>query len=154
MELPLSIKNTAALISSGKLCPYCEKESEFVDSAAVYGTSYGMIYICRPCQAWVGVHEGTDQALGRLADYELRQLKILAHRWFDPIAIEGLINEFYTVYIAGITTRQKAYHWLASELSIQPAYCHIGMFDVEECKQVIAVCQPIVERYENSGDII
>ena len=31
-----------------------------------------MIYICKPCDAYVGVHKGTDKALGRLANKELR----------------------------------------------------------------------------------
>jgi hypothetical protein len=55
-------------------CPYCGQPAIYVDSAAVYRIgSYGMIYLCRPCQAWVGVHPGTDQPLGRLANAELRR---------------------------------------------------------------------------------
>lgn len=54
---------------TGHICPYCGCFAEFVDSSCVYnGKSYGMIYLCRPCVAWVGVHKGTDNALGRLAN--------------------------------------------------------------------------------------
>jgi len=140
-------------VLSGQVCPYCNGSTEYVDSAAVYDKSYGMIYLCRACNAWVGVHAGTDKALGRLAKAELRQLKMLAHRCFDPIAVEGLINDFYHLHIPGMNTREKAYWWLAGEMGIKPEYCHIGMFDEEECKRVIAICQPIVESFEGTGDI-
>ena len=44
------------LILSGKICPYCGKESELIDSTEIYnGKSYGKMYICRPCDAYVGV---------------------------------------------------------------------------------------------------
>ena len=62
-------------IYSGKLCPYCKKETEYKDSSIIYGKSYGMVYICSTCDAYVGVHKGTDKALGRLADKKLRELK-------------------------------------------------------------------------------
>ena len=58
------------------ICDYCGKPAQFVDSASVYhGHSYGMVYYCPDCQAWVGVHKGTDRPLGRLADAELRRWK-------------------------------------------------------------------------------
>lgn len=74
-------------ILAGKMCPYCGAETEFVDSKEVYGTgmSYGMVYLCRPCAAYVGVHRGTNKALGRLANVELRRLKMEAHKVFDPL---------------------------------------------------------------------
>jgi len=153
MNINPAVQTVADPVLSGKVCPYCNGNTEFTDSAAVYGTIHGMIYLCRPCQAWVGVHKGTDQALGRLANAELRELKMLAHRWFDPIAVEGLINDFYNVYVSGMSTRAKAYHWLAGQMGIKVEYCHIGMFDTDQCKQVIAICQPIVESFEGTGDI-
>lgn len=60
-------------IFKGKVCPYCKEQTEYVDSACIYGKSYGMIYLCRKCDAYVGVHKGTNKALGRLANKELRQ---------------------------------------------------------------------------------
>ena len=132
-------------IYSGQVCPYCGKATEFVDSKEVYTVNFGMIYLCRDCQAWVGVHEGTNKALGRLANAELREWKMLAHKWFDPIAIDGLINQIYPVFITGMSTREKAYLWLSKEMGIKKQFCHIGMFDVEECKQVVSICQPLAE---------
>ena len=78
-------------ILTGLICPYCGGETAYIDSCRVYGRSYGMMYICRPCDAWVGVHKGTDKALGRLANKELREAKKEAHFWFDKIAKTNLI---------------------------------------------------------------
>ena len=54
-------------------CDYCGRETEYVDSKVIYGKSYGKIYLCRNCMAYVGVHKGTDKPLGRLANAELRR---------------------------------------------------------------------------------
>ena len=62
-------------IIHGKVCPYCRGKSEYVDSSVIYGKSYGMIYLCRTCDAYCGVHRSTDRALGRLANKELRFCK-------------------------------------------------------------------------------
>ncbi|MFB5268120.1 zinc-finger-containing protein [Paenibacillus enshidis] len=35
--------------------------------------------------AYVGVHDGTDIPLGRLANRELRELKKQCHALFDPV---------------------------------------------------------------------
>lgn len=84
------------LIMAGKICPYCGQPTEYVDSAAVYhGISYGMIYLCRKCDAYVGVHRGTDKALGRLANRSLREWKKRAHYYFDPISRTPLINRMW-----------------------------------------------------------
>ena len=73
------------LIMAGKICPYCGQPTEYVDSAAVYhGISYGMIYLCRKCDAYVGVHRGTDKALGRLANRSLREWKKTGSLLFRP----------------------------------------------------------------------
>ena len=140
-------------VLAGLVCPYCNNNTEYVNSSAVNTANTGMIYLCRPCKAWVGVHKGTGQALGRVAKAGLRELKMLAHRWFDPIAVEGLINDFYSTNITGMNNREKAYYWLSEQLGIKRDYCHIGMFDEDDCKRVIALCQPIVESFEGSGDI-
>jgi len=44
-----------------------------------------MIYLCRSCDAYVGVHKGTDKPKGRLANAELREYKKKAHSAFDPL---------------------------------------------------------------------
>lgn len=132
-------------IFTGKICPYCGKPTEFVDSSVIYGRSYGMIYLCRDCRAYVGVHKGTDQALGRLANAELREAKKEAHFYFNQIAKTDLINKIWEKYIPNISNRNKAYLWLSIQLGIPHKICHIGMFDVENCKRVVELCKPIIE---------
>ena len=69
-------------------CPYCQKPAVLEDSAVVYRwRSYGMIWRCAPCDAYVGTHKNSRQhaPLGRLANKELREWKKAAHRAFDPV---------------------------------------------------------------------
>jgi hypothetical protein len=96
----------------------------------VYGTSYGMIYLCRPCSAWTGTHKPEPKkALGRLANSELREWKKKAHAAFDPLWKSNYMN------------RHEAYAWLSKQLNIPAEYCHIGMFGVETCKALVIVCK-------------
>lgn len=110
-------------------CPYCGQQAEYVDSAEIYGRSYGMVYLCRPCDAYVGVHEGTDQPLGRLANRELRRWRNRAHAMFDPLWQRGRYRR----------RRNDAYEWLAGKMGLTKEETHIAMFDVEQCKQVIQI---------------
>jgi len=115
-------------------CPYCNQASILVDSAEVYhGRSYGPIYLCRPCKAYVGVHKATNEPLGRLANADLRRLKMRAHEAFDPIWKSGRMK------------RKEAYSWLSSALCIDVNDCHIGMFNEEACEQVVRVCERFVK---------
>ena len=108
------------------ICPYCLKPAVLEDSAVVYnGRSYGMIWRCAPCDAYVGTHKGSadHRPLGRLVDALLRKWKIKAHEALDPL------------WIGGAMTRRRAYE-RAAELMGLPEI-HIGEFDVEQCKRLI-----------------
>ena len=90
-----------------------------------------MVWICSDwpkCDAYVGCQKGTDRPLGRLANPELRFWKKKAHDTFDKLWKHGEMN------------RTNAYAWLSRELAITPDKCHIGMFDVDQCK---AVCEAV-----------
>jgi len=115
--------------------------SEFVDSIEVYGKSYGMIYLCRPCKAWVGVHKDTNEALGRLANAELREAKKEAHFYFDKLWSYKIKQG-----IKKGTARSKAYAWLSEEMAVPITETHIGYFDLHMCKKVVNLCKPIVEK--------
>lgn len=119
-------------IFTGKVCPYCGKATEFVDSKEVYAKSYGNIYLCRDCNAWVGVHKGTDRALGRVANQELRNLKTEAHNLFD--------RQWKQLTVFGFSlgkARRLCYSWLATQFNFPVEWTHIGMFDEEQCRKVI-----------------
>lgn len=121
-------------------------------SAYVYrGQDYGPIVICIPCDAYVGCHRGTFHPLGRLANKELRALKIRAHQTFDylwrPIHASGE-SPTQQAKKLGAIARSRAYQWLAAQLGIPAAECHIGMFDPDRCLaaiEVIAKQQPTAQ---------
>ena len=109
-------------------CPYCQKRAKLADSACVYnGVSYGMIWLCVPCDAYVGTHKNSkDHApLGRLANKELREWKKKAHAAFDPLWKSKRMK------------RTDAYRLMRERLGMTPDQAHIGKFDVSECKRLI-----------------
>lgn len=106
-------------------CDYCGADVIYTSNAEVYGKEYGngRCYKCTVCDAYVGVHTGTNIPLGRLADRELRKLKKECHALFDQVWKGGCIN------------RSKAYAQLAKRLEIPVSDCHFGWFDKETlCK--------------------
>ena len=89
------------------ICDYCGTPADFVDSSVVYhGHSFGMIYLCPRCGAYVGVHKGSDKPLGRLANSELRNWKKAAHAAFDPLWKYGPYRG----------RRNEAYRWLSEKM--------------------------------------
>ena len=112
-------------IMEGKICPYCGNETLYIDSKDIYNKSYGMIYSCKPCKAYCGVHKGTDRSLGRIANKELRELKIEAHKYFDAI------------WKRKQEKRSFMYARLSEYLGIPKEYTHIGMFSPKTCIRVI-----------------
>jgi len=112
-------------------CAYCGGEVIFTSNAAVYGREYGngRCYKCQGCDAYVGVHSGTVIPLGRLADKELRTLKIMCHKLFDP-AWKGPAKHI---------RRDVAYERLAACLGISVSQCHFGWFDKPVLMQCIEI---------------
>lgn len=115
------------------LCPYCNNPTSLVSAGVIYphrpDLAASVFYNCAPCKAYVGCHKGTNKPLGRLANRELRTAKLKAHLAFDPIWKDNQL------------TRKEAYKWLATQLNITNEQCHIGMFDVEQCNQVLEACK-------------
>ncbi len=117
------------LVFTGKTCPYCGKPTELIDSAEIYGgSSYGPIYICRDCGAYVGCYKGTTTALGRLADEKLRLAKRRAHHYLDQLWKTP-------------KQRLEVYEWLSDELHIPQARTHVGMSDEEQCNRIADLCR-------------
>lgn len=123
------------------ICPYCEAEAELIkDSSSVYQKDYGPLWICRPCDAWVGCHPGTTKPLGRLANKELRTAKVAAHNAFDPLWMRKIKEQGWKRHSA----RSMGYKWLASKMGIRSEDCHIGMFNIEQCREVVTICKKYV----------
>ena len=112
------------------ICPYCGEKSVKTTGAKIYphrkDLKHLTLYHCAPCDAYVGTHKGSVKPLGRLANKELRAAKSAAHRAFDEIWKQRHLS------------RSAAYATLAKYVSLTPKNCHIGMFDIEQCYQVVA----------------
>lgn len=123
---------------NGAYCIYCMGETDLVDSIEVYQQSHGLIYICRNCRAWVGVHGGAlgDQSLGTVAKKALRDLRHEAHYWFDPLWRKR-VEQGAKVKAA----RGAGYAWLANLLGIESVQSHIGYFNDAQCIAVIEECK-------------
>lgn len=147
--------DTEEAIRRGQLCPYCGKDTVYhKTSDMVYRQDYGPIWMCAPCQAWVGVHHAGRRALGRVANAELRFWKKMAHDAFDPLWKRKV--QYGIRKDAGLSQgrnykqfknacRNAAYAWLTKAMELPPEHAHIGMFTVEQCKKVIALCEPFLQ---------
>lgn len=126
------------------ICNYCGDSAQFLaTSEQVYdGRNFGPVWACLKCEAWVGVHPGTKKPLGRLANSDLRQAKRRAHSVFDPLwmhAREAYDDKVHSRRLVIRIARSRAYLWLAEQLGIPVEDCHIGMFDVAQCRRVVEV---------------
>jgi hypothetical protein len=109
-------------------CPYCNKKAEWVENKEVYGRNIGksyMIYLCRDCGAYVGCHKNTRNALGSMANKELRDLRSRVHDMIDSywVGRRGK-REWRTKVYNGLSK------WWGSEF-------HVGWLREEDCKYVI-----------------
>lgn len=119
-------------ISRIVICDYCGKPAKLVSGKTIYpqrpDLANHLFWACDPCRAHIGCHRDSEAVpLGRLANTELRGAKRVAHAAFDPLWQSGKMK------------RVEAYEWLAEKLNIPFSKCHIGMFDVETCRRVVAV---------------
>ena len=122
-------------MSGNPICPYCGDVSTLVKGDVVYPKHphlhHKYFYLCSPCNAYVGCHPNTTVPLGRLANAELRRYKLLSHNAFDKL------------WKSGTYTRSNAYKLLGEKMGLVASECHIGMFTIQQCKQVIAICIPM-----------
>ena len=118
------------------ICRYCGGIIKLVPAKAVYGESTGRLgmtgeylYQCQNCNARVGCHKGTTRALGNVANEVLRLKRMETHRVFDVL------------WKRRHMTRTGAYRWLAAELHLSEGRAHIGGFEMDQCQQVIDLCE-------------
>lgn len=113
-------------------CPYCSGSVELVRNDTIYGRAYGdwpYAYLCRACDAFVGLHPETDLPLGTLANRELREARKRSKSLWQAITRMKQLN------------RNDAYRWLAERMGIAKQDCHFGHFDLERCQKAFTVCQ-------------
>lgn len=116
------------------ICDYCNTASRLAKGDEIYPHRPDLyratFWLCDTCGAYVGCHKNGsgDKPLGRLANAALRAAKRNAHASFDPIWRDGEMS------------RGQAYRWLSEQMNVAVDECHIGMFDIAQCMQVVRVC--------------
>lgn len=81
----------------------------------------GFVYYCTNCYAWVGTSpKNPTEALGELANKEMRGKRVELHRWFDKLWKNHTEREMY-------------YDKLAAALG--KSECHFSQMTMEELKK-------------------
>ena len=118
-------------------CPFCNSRVSLIDSAKVFGCSYGFIYLCDAypdCDARVKCHPKTIIPMGTLANKELRRWRSLVHRKFDPLWQSGVFS-----------SRQIAYKWLSKAMKLPLERTHVAMFDIRQCQMACSVIESFIK---------
>ncbi|MFR5631453.1 MAG: zinc-finger-containing protein [Monoglobales bacterium] len=128
------------------ICPYCGRRSVLRPAEYVYGEDTidrgSMLFVCSgypSCKAYVGVHEGTRKPKGILADSELRNKRIRAHRALDAVVKTGRMS------------KDGVYIWLSSRLNIPYKQTHIGYFSDYLCDQTIKECEGVLANWRTGS---
>ena len=111
-------------------CPHCGGPVKIVKNSTIYGRDYGdwpWAYLCKPCDAYVGMHPYTNIPLGTLAKKAVRDARNYTKTEFNALWL-------YAKDRRG--ERTKAYEWLANQLGMTTAECHFGLFDEAMCERV------------------
>lgn len=125
-------------------CPHCGAVAIIRPASEIYDDPRRKdeLYVCKnypACKSYVGMHAGTRIPLGTLANGDLRNLRIKAHRRFDRI------------WQSGIMSRNAAYHWMADSFGLTADDAHIGKFGEYRCQQLIEQCDRILARNQKAA---
>jgi hypothetical protein len=120
-------------VLSGKICPYCNCETQKVTDKEIYGlqSNYNKSFIqcIQNSDHYVGTFSN-GKSLGRLADSELRKLKRDGHAVFDKL---------WQGEEATFNARDHAYIWLSRKMRLSMDLTHFAMFNNEQCIQSIQI---------------
>lgn len=115
------------VIAGVKLTEYdiacAECGSPMVLRASKYGPFYGCLEYPK-CLAAHGCHRN-GAPLGTPATKEVKEARMRAHAWFDPL------------WETGAMSRSEAYRWMQTALGLSKDDAHIGSFDLETCNRLI-----------------
>lgn len=125
-------------------CPYCGSPAILREGNYVYGEDSiaEKLYVCQrypDCDAYVGVFKDNRTPKGTLANSELRNKRIRAHRAFDEI------------WKSGIMSRGQAYQWMQHKFGLSKDQAHIGYFSDYLCLQLIEACNEVLENTKERG---
>lgn len=112
-------------------CDNCgSSKVRYTSNSEVYGKEYGNggCYLCDDCKAYVGVHDTKNKLpLGRLANKELRELKMKCHSLFDPLWKNTKFK------------RTDCYGYLANKLGLHLRETHFGWFNKEYLEKALMI---------------
>lgn len=119
-------------------CGYCGAKASLAragDRTYPYGEDFGPVWICEPCQAWIGVRGRSKNhtPLGRLANAALRDAKNRLHRSMEPLVSAKMRRDGVSVFEA----RGKAVKWLATSLGFELNSGSIHELSLEQCERAI-----------------
>ena len=115
-------------------CPYCRAKATLHPASYVYGDAAkteNLLYVCDRypvCDSYVAAHIRTKQPMGTLANGDLRNKRIQAHKAFD------------WMWKSGLMSKKQAYKWMQGKLGLSDAQAHIAKFSDYMCDRLIAVC--------------
>lgn len=115
-------------------CPYCGAMAVKRPATYIFGdkaNTYEYYYVCShfpSCNTYVAAHEKTGLPMGTLANGDLRNWRIRAHKALDKIWQNGYM------------TKDQAYKWLQAKLDLPESETHIAKFGEYRCKQTITLC--------------
>lgn len=115
-------------------CPYCGAHAVLRSSKAVYqgkAKPGRHLFVCARyplCDSYVGAHEGTLLPMGTLANGDLRNKRIQAHRAFNRLWESGTMKKW------------QAYRWMQAKFGLCSQQAHIAMFSEYMCDQLITEC--------------
>lgn len=114
-------------------CNLCNGEVILISNSKIYGKEYGSgkCYYCTKCGAYVGTHKPRPkEALGLLANKEMREMKMKCHELFDLKWKNEPTSKKRHI------ARKQAYKELADSLHISINECHFGYFDLNMLNKV------------------
>ncbi|MDX7766138.1 zinc-finger-containing protein [Aeromonas caviae] len=137
-------RNTAYSHFHPKDCRFCGSPLELVSKQVVYPAAPAktMIYRCNrdACDSYISCREGTDIAIGSVANRDTRLARREAHASINTLIDSGRMN------------KHEAYAWMQHLLSLPYTRRGIGWLDEHECKVVVREVREILRRsrYEAS----
>lgn len=117
-------------------CPYCGAQAVLRPAAAVFGAKNhdpgAYLYVCARyprCDAYVAAHRKSHYPMGTLANGDLRNKRIQAHRAFNRLWESGQMEKW------------QAYKWMQAKFGLRSGDAHIAKFSKHMCDQLIAACE-------------
>lgn len=130
------------------VCNLCGGRVIYTSNSRIYGKEYGSgrCYLCTCCGAYVGTHKPRPRdALGILANAEMRELKKSCHAIFGPLW-QGKPKSH--------KKRNDLYFWLSKQMNIPRENCHFGYFDMKQleiARNLLCEVQDMEMKYDNNG---